>query len=121
MADPSSPSIRIVQGLHWFLLASCLFLIPYDLLVERIWWTSVSIYLPCIGLFGASLGAIRTQRQSWLAALGYVNGLLTLALLGYGGWLCGTGEWLWGPVTLGFAALIGWLTWQLKAFSKNPK
>jgi len=114
-----SPSHRKANlFLLGFLICSCLFFSPYDLFHQKVWWSTAVIYLPCILVFGFGFLAWRGENERNLRIFGIILAGVELCLLGYGIWLWGMGEILWGPLTLGFAALIGGMLWSvLKAIS----
>lgn len=118
----------LILSLLVFLLSACGFFIVYDLSVEKIWWTTVSIYFPCILFFALGLDAWKNHKVNSLKWFASLLGILNLFLLIYGIWLWWQGESLWGPLTLGFALLtlgINWLSFQyylqLKSWSPNKK
>ena len=96
-----------------FLAASCVFFSVYDLLYEKIWWTTVSIYLPCLLVFLFGLDSWRELKVRNLLILGIGFVAIDLFLEIYGTILCLQGEWLWGLLTLGFSIFTIGLTWSI--------
>ncbi|MEL7529846.1 MAG: hypothetical protein AAFN10_00985 [Bacteroidota bacterium] len=112
-ALPPIPASRpLILGLLYLLLATCVFFIVFDLSVIKIWWTTPSIYIPCILFFGLGIDAWQKHKAASLKWFAYLLALVNLFLLCYGTWLCWQGDMLWGPVTLGFALPILFIDWQ---------
>lgn len=103
---------RINLGILIFLIACCVFFTFWDLLYEKIWWSVVSIYIPCAAVFGFGMYVWNGFKSKGLYAFGIILMLVDIFLVGYGVLLCIQGEWLWGPLTLGFSALTIPMTWS---------
>lgn len=95
-----------------FLLISSVFFSFYDILSEKIWWSTWFIYLPCSIVFLFGVYSWKNLNAGSLLILGIILLLIDAFLLGYGLWLWTQGELLWGPLTLGFSLLTGGLTYS---------
>merc|ERR1719401_724404 len=84
----------------------CLCFTVYDLLVQHIWWSTAAIYLPCIGLFATGLVGWMKYKSTMLALFGVLQILVACVLVVYGVYLCFQTGWWWGPITLGFVAIL---------------
>ena len=110
---------RINRAVLWFLLGSCLFFGVYDVVFEKIWWTTYSIYIPCTLIFGFGIMAWNSQSAPNLHLLGWIFLAIDLFLITYGAFLLAVGEVLWGMVTIAFAGITLWITYSTKVGAKN--
>jgi hypothetical protein len=88
-----------------FLLVSCLFFAGYDVLYEKVWWSTWAIYVPCSAVFSFGLYSWTKLLPRNLFILGILFVAIDLFLVAYGLYLLISGESLWGTVTLGFSLL----------------
>lgn len=103
MDDQLARYSKTNRGVLWFLLSSCLFFGVYDVLVEKIWWTTYSIYLPCALIFSFGIRAWESQSARDLQLLAWIFVAIDLFLVSYGVILLVDGEVLWGLVTIAFS------------------
>ncbi len=102
----------LILILLYLLLASCVFFIVFDITIIKIWWTTPSIYIPCILFFGLGVDAWRNHKAHSLKWFSVLLAIVNLFLLVYGTWLWAEGDNLWGPFTLGMAVPILFINWQ---------
>ena len=106
-------------GILGFLLFACVFFTFYDILHEKVWWSTFVIYIPCSAIF---LFGIKAWKDWSTKRLGYfiiILGLIDVALVGYAIALFLQGELLWSGVTLGFAILLILMTWSVLILRKK--
>jgi hypothetical protein len=94
---------RLNLVLLGLLIASCcVYFSIYDFRVEKIWWSTLYIYIPCGAIFFSGyLVWLRPTVAGLTVMLAFLVGI-DLFLSGYGSLLTAQGEMLWGPLTLGF-------------------
>ncbi len=110
---------KISRGVLWFLLGSCLFFSVYDVVFEKIWWTTYSIYVPCALVFGFGIMAWNSQSARKLQLLGWMFLAIDLFLIAYGTFLLAVGEVLWGVVTIAFSLITGAITYAAMIASQK--
>ncbi|MFK7923111.1 MAG: hypothetical protein AB8H47_14200 [Bacteroidia bacterium] len=103
---------RINLILLSLLLACCVFFTFFDILYIKIWWTIPVIYLPCTLIFAGGINAWYKLNINQLYINGIILLLVSMLLLGYGVYLSLQKEFLWGPLTLGFAGLLLAMSWS---------
>lgn len=110
---------RIIRAVLWFLLGSCLFFGVYDVIFEKIWWTTYSIYVPCALIFAFGIKAWNSQSARSLQLLGWIFLAIDLFLIAYGAFLLAVGEVLWGVVTIAFSLITGAITYATMITSQK--
>ena len=110
----NSASSLLVRMLS-FLLFACMFFSIYDLVFEKIWWSTVYLYIPFSLIFTWCLYVWRRSKYGQMLIHGVLFLLISLGVNAYGIYLVSNGESLWGLLSClftSFTFLISYYNFQ---------